>query len=53
MDARAGEPLAAIHLGDRLFWILQEHGWEDESYIVAEIAARGIYYRVSVNGGGC
>jgi hypothetical protein len=53
MEVRSAEPLAAIHLADRLFWILQEHGWEDESYSVAEIAPSGIRYRVSVNGGGC
>jgi len=53
MEVRAAEPLAAIHLTDRLFWILQEHGYEDERYIVAEIAPAGIQYRLSVNGGGC
>jgi hypothetical protein len=50
---RTAEPLAALHLSDRLFWILQEHGYEDESYIVAEIARPGIRYHLTVNGGGC
>jgi hypothetical protein len=40
-EVRTAEPLAALHLSNRLFWLLQEHGYEDESYIVAE------------NGGGC
>jgi hypothetical protein len=52
-EVRTAEPLAAIHLSDRLFWILQEHGYEDESYIVAEIARSGIRYHLAVNGGGC
>jgi len=50
---RTAEPLAALHLSNRLFWLLQEHGYEDESYIVAEIAPSGVRYRVSINGGGC
>ncbi len=53
IEVRSAEPLAALHLADRLFWILQEHGYEDESYIVAEIAPSGIRYRLSFNGGGC
>jgi hypothetical protein len=52
-EARTAEPLAAIHLSDQLFWILQEHGYEDESYVVAEIAPAGIRYHLSVSGGGC
>ena len=50
---RTAEPLAAIHLSDLLFWILQEHGYEDETYVVAEIARSTIRYRLTVNGGGC
>lgn len=52
-EVRTADPLAALHLADRLFWILQEHGYEDESYIVAEIAPSGIRYRISASGGGC
>ena len=53
VEVRTAEPLAALHLADRLFWLLQEDGYEDENYIVAEVGASGIRYRVSVNGGGC
>ena len=53
IEVRSAEPLAALHLADRLFWILQEHGYEDESYVVAEIAPSGIRYRLTFNGGGC
>jgi hypothetical protein len=48
-----GYPLAAFRAGDRAFWILQEHGYEDESYAIVEIGVREVTYRLDVNGGGC
>jgi hypothetical protein len=32
---------------------MQEHGYEDESFTVAEIAPSGVRRAVTVNGGGC
>ena len=51
--ARTAWPLAAIHLPNQLVWILQEHGYEDESYVVADITARGVRRALEVGGGGC
>jgi len=50
---RVAEPLAALRLSDLQFWILQEHGYEDESYVIAEIRAAKIRYPIRVSGGGC
>jgi hypothetical protein len=50
---RTGLPLAAIRVSDQLFWILQEHGYEDETYLIAEIGPTDVRYPIKVNGGGC
>ena len=34
---RTALPLAALHVSGQLFWVLQEHGYEDETYVIAEI----------------
>jgi hypothetical protein len=36
-EARTGLPLAALRVADRSYWVLQEHGYEDETYLIAEI----------------
>jgi hypothetical protein len=53
MEVDTALPLAVIRAGGRLFWVLQEHGYEDEKYVVAEIAPVQVRYVISVNGGGC
>jgi hypothetical protein len=53
VQVRTAEPLAALHVSNRLFWILREHGYEDVSYVVAEIGPSEIRYAMSVYGGGC
>ena len=50
---RTGQPLGAIRDSGRIFWILQEHGYEDESYVIAEIRAGDVRYAIEVSGGGC
>jgi hypothetical protein len=52
-DARDALPLAALNVAGQNFWVLQEHGYEDETYIVAEIDASGVRYVIDVSGGGC
>lgn len=51
--ARTGLPLAALRVSGQLFWVLQEHGYEDETYLIAEIRALELRYPIEVNGGGC
>jgi hypothetical protein len=52
-EARTGLPLAAFHISGQLFWVLQEHGYEDETYLIAEIREAEIRYPIEANGGGC
>jgi hypothetical protein len=53
IDARTALPLAALRLSGDLFWVLQEHGYEDETYIVADVRPGGVRYVLVANGGGC
>jgi hypothetical protein len=52
-EARTGLPLAAFRVSGQLFWVLQEHGYEDETYLIAEIRQSDIRYPIEANGGGC
>lgn len=52
-EVRTAIPLAAVHVAKQVFWVLQEHGYEDETYLIAEIGSTGVQYRLEVNGGGC
>ena len=52
-EARTGVPLAAFRVSGQLFWVLQEHGYEDETYLIAEIRETAVRYPIEVNGGGC
>jgi hypothetical protein len=45
--------LAAVHVQGQLFWILQERGYEDETYVVVDIRPAGVRHVIDVNGGGC
>jgi hypothetical protein len=51
-EARTALPLAALRVSGRLHWVLQEHGYEDEPYVIAEIS-QPVGYRIRVSGGGC
>ena len=50
---RTGIPLAAFRISDQLVWVLQEHGYEDETYLIVEIGALEVRYPIEFNGGGC
>jgi hypothetical protein len=52
-EVRTGLPLAAFRVSGQVFWVVQEHGYEDETYVIAEIRETEIRYVVEVNGGGC
>ena len=52
-EVRTGLPLAAFRVWGQLFWVLQEHGYEDETYLIAEIRESEVHYPIEVNGGGC
>lgn len=52
-EVRTAWPFAALHVSGRLFWVLQEHGYEDESYVIAEIRPTEARYLINVSGGGC
>ena len=46
-------PLAAVHVSDQVFWVMQERGYESESYRIAGIEPAEVRYPITVNGGGC
>jgi hypothetical protein len=52
-EVRTALPLAALRVSGQLFWVLQEHGYEDETYVIAEIGPSEVRYPIDVNGGGC
>ena len=52
-EVRTAIPLAAVHLAKQVFWVLQEQGYEDETYLIAEIGSTAVRYRLEANGGGC
>jgi hypothetical protein len=45
--------MAVLHVSSQLFWALQEHGYEDETYLIADIGPTDIRYPIEVDGGGC
>jgi hypothetical protein len=36
-EVRTGVPPAAFRVSGQLFWVLQEHGYEDETYLIFTI----------------
>lgn len=52
-EGRIALPLAALRVSSQLFWVLQEHGYEDETYVIAEVGPSEVRYPIAVNGGGC
>jgi hypothetical protein len=52
-EARTAFPLAAVHVQDRLFWVLQERGYEDETYVIVDIRRADVRHVIDANGGGC
>jgi hypothetical protein len=46
-------PLGAFRVSNQLYWVIQQHGYEDESYLIAELRQSGIRFPIEVNGGGC
>jgi hypothetical protein len=52
-ELRIAVPLAALHLSGQAFWILQQLGYEDERWIIAEIRPTAVRHVLEVDGGGC
>ena len=52
-EARRAVPFGAFRVSNQLYWVIQEHGYEDESYLIVELRQSGIRYPIEVNGGGC
>lgn len=52
-EARTARPLAAVHVQGQLFWVLQERGYEDETFVIAEIRPADVRHVIDANGGGC
>jgi len=52
-EVRTAVPLGAFRVSNQPYWVLQEHGYEDESYLIAELRQSVIRYPIEVNGGGC
>jgi hypothetical protein len=46
-------PLGALQVGKRSFWVVQEHGWEDETYTILEVGPAEVRRAFEVDGGGC
>jgi hypothetical protein len=46
-------PLGALRVGRRSFWVVQEHGWEDETYVILEVGPAEVRRAFAVAGGGC
>jgi len=53
VSARKGMPLAALKMSGRSWWVLLEHGYEDEMYLMVDIRQQDVRYPVAVSGGGC
>ena len=52
-DVVALYPLGALRLGTHSFWVVQEHGWEDETYVILEVGPADVKRAFAVAGGGC
>jgi len=53
MEVIASMPLAAMRVGGRPFWVLQEYGHEREAFLIVEPSVREIRSALGVFGGGC
>jgi hypothetical protein len=52
-EARIGFPLGILQVAERSFWVLQDHGYEDERYQLIEVGDGGVHTVLEVEGGGC
>ncbi len=46
-------PLGALHVSDKLYWIAQFSGWDEEHFVVLEVKPKKIDTALRVWGGGC
>jgi hypothetical protein len=52
-EARSGLPLAALRVASHWFWIMREHGYEDETFHIVETGPAHVREALEVEGGGC
>jgi hypothetical protein len=52
-ETRTLFPLGALRAGARSFWVMQEHGWEDEAFLLLEVGPSNVGQVMRVEGGGC
>jgi len=53
MKAEVTKPLGILTVGDQIFIITEDHGYEDESYVILELRVSGISRVIKTWGGGC
>ena len=53
IEADAHFPLGVLTIKDRIFLIVENHGWESESYSIIEVFSSGLNDLISTYGGGC
>jgi hypothetical protein len=46
-------PFGAVRVADKLFWLAQFAGWNDERYVVVELKPKTVAAVVSTWGGSC
>ena len=46
-------PFGGMHLGSRVYWIVQFSGWEHERYVVVDVGSKAVEAVVNAWGGGC
>lgn len=53
MMVRIAEPLGAMRVDNRSFWVLSESGYEDVEFHIVEIQRSDVTDRLKIDGGGC
>jgi hypothetical protein len=46
-------PFGVVRVADKLFWLAQFAGWNDERYVVVELKPKTVAAVVSTWGGSC
>ena len=53
VEVRTAVAMAVLHLEQRVFWVLEETGYEDTEYLLVEVTPSGVRRHLAVNGGAC
>jgi hypothetical protein len=52
-ESRTARPLAVVSLSGQLFWVLEDHGYEDQRFRIAQILETAVTDVIEMYGGGC